>query len=61
MTTVNDKNELAVFVCPDCNNHSVGDPAWLDCEGETMDVECSNCFDAYRPHLIVKFVKVEIV
>ena len=60
MTTTNDKGELAIAVCPDCNCHSVCDPGWLGIEGETLNMHCDNCCDEMmNPHLIVKFVKVE--
>ena len=49
---------LCVAVCPDCNMHSVCDPAWMDCVGETLNVCCDNCCeDEEKPHLILKFIR----
>lgn len=60
MTTVNKNQELAVFVCPNCNCHSVGDTVWLRYEGEVLFLKCENrcsAEDDEKPHLIVKFVR----
>lgn len=60
MQIPNNKGELCVAVCPDCNMYSVCDPAWLACEGELVKFVCENCSDhEMKNHLIVKFVEAK--
>ena len=59
MQTTNKDGDLAIAVCPQCNLHSVCDPAWLGIEGETLGICCDNCGgdDEETPHLIVRFTQ----
>jgi hypothetical protein len=59
MQTTNKDGELAIAVCPDCNFHSVCDPAWLAVEGQTLNIYCENCatVDKETPHLITRFIR----
>ena len=45
------------MVCPDCNWHSVLDPAWLGVE--SLKEECDNCMDGEQKEHKVKAFTAE--
>ena len=56
MTTTDKNGNLAIAVCPDCDSHSVCDPAWLAIEGETLKLHCDNCPDEnLKEHRIIRY------
>lgn len=59
MTTPDKNGDLIVAICPDCNMHSVCDPAWARHGNELIVLQCENCTDhsddIAREHLLAKF------